>query len=132
MTTLQIIALGFFGAVIWFIAAMFIRLALPLGWLAGGLLTVLVFAGSLPTAAVSIELAHRLVGGGSGQRIKTAAIISLVGLLLDGIAITWTPALYSPDRAAISFGGAWLLWTVGLTLVWALVRDAAATRSRAA
>ena len=132
MTRQQTIALGLLGAAIWFIAAMFIRFALSFGWLDGSLLTLLVFAGSLPTAAISIELAHRLVGGRAGRRIHTAAVISLVGLLLDGIAITWTSTLYSPDRAAISFGGAWLLWTVGLTLTWALIRDAASTESATA
>ena len=116
-------SLAVIGAVIWFIAAMFIRYALQLGWLDGTLPTVLAFIGSLPAAA-SVELLHRLVRRPTDPLLPTAAIISLVGLLLDGIAITWTPSLYSQDRAAISFGAAWLLWTVGLTLLWAMVRDA--------
>jgi hypothetical protein len=114
---------GFCGLIVWFIAAMFIRFALPLGWLEGNIVTIIIFIVSLPVAAISIELVHRFTDGQKGEKIRTAAVLSLVGLLLDGMAITWTPLLYTADRAALSFGGAWLLWTVGLTLTYALARD---------
>ena len=43
--------------------------------------------------------------------------------MLDGLAITWTPQLYSPDPVLRAVGGAWLLWIVGTILAYALVRD---------
>lgn len=113
-----------FGVVTWFVAAMFIRLALPQGWLNGGAATIGIFGASLPVAALSIEAAHRLLRGEAGGLMRTAAVISYVGLLLDGVAFIWASSLYTADRAALSFGGAWLLWTVGATLVYASVRDA--------
>jgi hypothetical protein len=112
------------GAITWFIAAMFIRLALPQGWLSGGVATFLVFAASLPVAAISIEFAHRLVKGENGRLMNTAATISMVGLLLDGIAFVWASRLYTADPSVLAAGGAWLLWTVGLTLAYASLRDA--------
>jgi hypothetical protein len=113
-----------FGIVAWFVAAMFIRLALPQGWLDGGAATIGIFLVSLPVAAVSIEAAHRIMRGEAGRLTRTAVVISYVGLLLDGLAFVWASNLYTADRAALGFGGAWLLWTVGATLVYASIRDA--------
>jgi len=112
-----------FGVVIWFAAAMFIRLALPRGWLNGGTATVAIFLLSLPVAAVSIEIVHRITQGKAGKLLQTASIISCVGLTLDGLAFVWASNLYTPDKASLVFGGAWLLWTVGMTLAYALVRQ---------
>ena len=111
------------GVVTWFAAAMFIRLALPQGWLSGGVSTIVVFLLSLPVAAVSIEVAHRLTQGEAGKLLQTASIISCVGLTLDGVAFVWASNLYTSDNTSLAFGGAWLLWTVGVTLGYALLRQ---------
>ena len=112
-----------FGIVTWFVAAIFIRHALPQGWLDGGAATIGVFLVSLPVAALSIEAAHRIMRGEAGRLTRTAVVISCVGLLLDGLAFIWASGLYTADRAELSFGGAWLLWTVGATLLYASIRD---------
>jgi len=117
------IALVIQGAVIWLMAAMCIRFAIPVGWLDGGTATAVFFALSLPGSMLGIELIHRINRGETGQMIRTSAVIALVGAMMDGLAISWTPLLYTPDRAALSFGGAWLLWIVGAILAYALVRD---------
>lgn len=111
------------GAVIWFLAALCIRFAILAGWTGSGLGLALIFALSLVGASLGIELIHRIVRGDKGKMIRTAAVIALVGALLDGLAITWTPGLYAADRAEVSYGGAWLLWIVGTILAYALVRD---------
>lgn len=112
------------GVVIWFIAAMFIRLALPQAWLNGGAATVVVFLLSLPVAAVSIEAVHRVTRGEEGGLLRTASIISSVGLILDGLAFVWASTLYTTDMGSLAFGGAWLLWIVGMTLAYATFRPA--------
>jgi len=117
---LTLIALG---VITWFAAAMFIRLALPQGWLNGGIATIAVFLLSLPVAAISIEVAHRLTQGKQGKLLETASIISCVGLTLDGVAFVWASSLYTLDKTSLAFGGAWLLWTVGVTLAYALLRQ---------
>ena len=123
MTQRQLL-LMVFGIITWFAAAMFIRTALPQGWLDGGAPTIGVFVATLPVAALAIEAAHRVTRGEIGRLMHTAVVISYVGLLLDGLAFIWAGNLYTLDRTALSFGGAWLLWTVGLTLVYASIRDA--------
>jgi hypothetical protein len=117
------IALFIQGAVIWFLAAMFIRFTVLAGWMDGGPATMVIFALSLAGSCVGIELIHRIVRGEPGEMIRSAAVIALVGAMLDGLAITWTPQLYSLDPAARAVGGAWLLWIVGTILAYALVRD---------
>lgn len=117
----QVLLVGL-GVVTWLVAALFIRLALPHGWLNGGPATVEVFLLSLPVAAVSVEAAHRLTFGRAGGLIWTTCVISSVGLLLDGIAFVWASGLYTSDRESLALGGAWLLWIVGMTLVYAVLR----------
>ena len=112
------------GIVTWLAAAIFIRLALPNGWLDGGFATLLVFAVSVPIAAISIEIARNLAGASQRDLLRIASIISAVGLLLDGIAFVWASQLYTVDHSTLFSGGAWLLWTVGVTLTYALVRTA--------
>ena len=113
------------GVITWMAAAIFIRIALPNGWLSGGPATVGIFLMSLPVAAISIEAAHRITFGHTGGLIRTACVVSSVGLLLDGIAFVWASGLYATDGASLAPGGAWLLWTVGVTLVYAMMRPVA-------
>jgi hypothetical protein len=111
------------GVVIWFVAAMCIRFAILAGWHASGTAMAIIFVLSLPACVVGIELIHRIARGEAGEMIRTAAVIALVGAMLDGLAITWTPQLYSLDPAGRAAGGAWLLWIVGTILAWGLIRD---------
>ncbi|HYG27419.1 MAG TPA: DUF5367 family protein [Caulobacteraceae bacterium] len=111
------------GAVIWALAALCIRFAVSAGWHESGAAMALVFALSVPACALGIELNHRIVRGEPGELIRTAAVIALVGALLDGLAIVWQPQIYSADPAARAAGGAWLLWIVGTILAYGLIRD---------
>jgi len=117
------IALLVLGVIIWFLAAMFIRFTVLAGWMDGGPATIAIFAASLVGSAIGIELIHRIVRGEPGEMVRSAGVIALVGAMMDGLAITWTPQLYSLDPAARGVGGAWLLWIVGTILAYALVRD---------
>ena len=79
------IALLVQGAVIWFLAAMFIRFTALAGWMDGGPATMAIFAVSLVSSALGIELIHRTVRGEPGEMIRSAAVIALVGAMLDGL-----------------------------------------------
>ena len=111
------------GLIIWFLAAMFIRYTALAGWMDGGPATMVIFALSLVGSAAGIEVTHRVVRGEPGELTRTAAVIALVGAMLDGLAITWWPELYSADPGQRAVGGAWLLWIVGTILAYGLVRD---------
>lgn len=97
------------GVITWIAAALFIRIALPNGWLSGGPATVGIFLMSLLVAAISIEVAHRITSGEKGTLIRTACVVLSVGLLLDGLAFVWASGLYANDAASLAPGGAWLL-----------------------
>ena len=117
------LSLAIQGVIIWFLAAMFIRYTALAGWMDGGGATMLIFAFSLIGSCAGIEMIHRIVRGEPGEMVRTAAVIALVGAMLDGLAITWLPELYSLDPAVRAVGAAWLLWIVGTILAYGLLRD---------
>ncbi len=120
MRTLFLILLG---AVLWFLAAAFIRLAMPWGVFAGGYATAILFGVTALLAPVLLSLAHRLTAGGKTPRLPTAAILCLVGVLLDAVALTWSPELYAANPARLVTGAAWLLFGTGALLTSAMLQD---------
>ena len=120
MRTLSLILLG---AVLWFLAAVFIRLAMPWGLFSGGYATAILFGITALLAPVLLSSVHRLTAGGEGPRLPTAAILCLVGGLLDAVAMTWSPELYASNPARLVAGAAWLLFGVGALLTSAMLQD---------
>ena len=120
MRTLSLILLG---AVLWFLAAVFIRLAMPWGVFSGGYATAILFGLTALLAPVLVSTVHRLTGGGQAPRLPTAAILCLVGVLLDALAMTWSPELYASNPARLVNGAAWLLFGVGAVLTSAMLQD---------
>jgi Kef-type K+ transport system membrane component KefB len=110
----------------WFVAALFIRWAAPLGWFDGGTANVILFAVSLPVAFVTVELVRRFVP--AGQVTLGCALLTTPALVLDGLALTWTPALYGNHPGGPNHGSTWLLYGVGAILAVALWRDLAGRR----
>src|SRR5436189_806160 len=98
------------GLVGWFIAAMFIRLAIPLGWFAPPL-TVVLFVVAVPASWLLVELVRRLAGG--ADLLARVTIMCVVALLLDGLALVWLPSLYGAEGAELLPAAAWLLFGVG-------------------
>ena len=120
MRTLSLILLG---AVLWFLAALFIRLTLPFGLFSGGYATLILFGATALMAPVLLAGVHRLTAGGKAPRLPTAAILCLVGVLLDALAMTWSPQLYASNPARLVGGAAWLLFGVGAILTSAMLQD---------
>ncbi|WP_340646658.1 hypothetical protein [Phenylobacterium sp.] len=120
MRTLSLILLG---AVLWFLAAVFIRLAMPWGVFSGGYATAILFGLTALLAPVLVSLVHRLTAGGRGPRLPTAAILCLVGGLLDALAMTLSPELYASNPARLVTGAAWLLFGFGALLTSAMLQD---------
>ena len=116
----QICILAGFGILLWFGAAMLVRLIAPFGALDGAarLLTyALVVPGTIPAVLVARSLARL-------HRQQTALGITIVtapALLLDGIAFAWFPTLYGPDPALHLAGAAVILWGAGVGLVLGLL-----------
>ena len=120
MRTLSLILLG---AVLWLLAAVFIRLTLPFGLFSGGAATLGLFALTAVSAPILLSGVHRLTAGGGGPRVQTAAVLCLVGVLLDALAMIWAPEIYAANPARLVGGAAWLLFGVGALLTAALLQD---------
>jgi hypothetical protein len=123
-TVLLIVAAGVVG---WFVAALFIRFTAHLGWYGGGLANIILFAASAPVALALAELVRRLAP--KGQSSVAAALLVTPALLLDGLALTWTPGLYGNAAGGPHNGSTWLLYGVGLILAAALWRDLSGRRA---
>lgn len=121
--TIRNSVLAVLGAILWFIAALFIRFTMPLGWFEGNNETIILFVVSVPLAMIAIELIQKITQGEAGSMIRTASVISVVGLLLDALALSWSRDLYSKDPVGLETAAAWLLWVVGFTLAYSLMRD---------
>jgi hypothetical protein len=120
MRTLSLILLG---AVLWFLAAVFIRLALPWGVFGGGYAAAILFGLTALLAPVLLSAVHRLTAGGQRPRLPAAAILCLVGVLLDAVAMTWSPELYASNPARLVNGAAWRLFGVSALLTSAMLQD---------
>ena len=124
LTRSQICVLLAFGTLLWFGAAMLVRLLVPMGALDGAarlVIYALVVPGTIPAVLVARRLARL-------DRQQTALGITFVtapALLLDGIAFAWFPSLYGPDPALHLAGAAVILWGAGVGLVLGLMMSKA-------
>jgi hypothetical protein len=122
LTTKQVIILAFYGAALWFVAAMLVRTLGPMGALDdfGRVITyALVIPGTVPAIWIGRVLAKL-------ERDQTAIaliVITATALLLDGIAHAWFPSLYGSDPVLIIKGAAVIFWGAGVGLVLGLIMN---------
>ena len=108
------------GVFFWFLAAMAIRFFGPSWLIRGSLPLVFVFLATVPLAWGLLRLAMGWVRGAAV--LLVLAVMSLVAMMLDGVAITWVPELYGVAPDAMGMAVARLLWGVAWTFVWAFYR----------
>ena len=109
------------SVILWAVGVLTIRLAAPLGVFSPGFSIVLMLA-TIPLAWQTVDLAVRLAGRDS-PLLAVATLVSMPALLLDGLAMTWTPGIYGPAALPLRAEAAWLLWFVGISLAVALLRQ---------
>jgi hypothetical protein len=119
LTPARIAILAVVGAVLWFLAAMFIRFAGPLGAFRGVWVPIL-YALAGPLLAPAVLFGRRAGGAGRDRILASVAVMCVTALFLDGVALAWFRGLYGSDPAVILGGAAWLLWGVGVALILAL------------
>jgi hypothetical protein len=124
LTPTQIVTLVIYGAVLWFLAALLVRVLAPMGALSsmGRVLTyVLVVPGTVP----AIMLARPIAKLARGQTAMGITVVTAAALLLDGVAFGWFPQIYGPDPAHWLAGAAVVFWGAGVGLVLGILMNEA-------
>jgi hypothetical protein len=122
LTPPQLIVLGIYGVVLWFLAALMIHYGTPAG-IFSPRGDVPVYAATAAGCYFLIKLAAASARLRQGQLLPAIAWASLVALLCDGFAIAWTPGLYGTEPALLLPGIAWLSFAVGVSLLAAMVAE---------
>jgi len=122
LTSSQVAVLVALGAILWFLAAMLLRIIGPMGvheGLGRVVLYLLVVPGTFPFV-LGIKKLARLA---DHQLALGVAVATATATLLDGIALAWFPALYGTDIQHFAGAGAVILWGAGVGLVYGLVMN---------
>lgn len=112
----QIVALAMIGAVYWFVAALVVRWTAA-GWVGNDAMTAVVFVLIVLATVPALLLGYRLAGISRSRAATGATVMTGAAALLDGVALTWFPALYGISPAVILGGAAAILWGAGVALV---------------
>ena len=100
------------GAFLWSLGVLGIRFGGSLGVFAPERRAILYLATALLFWA-GVWLASGRRRNAPGTFALALAVMAMSATLLDGIAISWFPALYGADPAVLQPGAVWLLWGVG-------------------
>ncbi len=115
-----IIRLMALGAGLWGIGVLTVHEAAPLEifspWFSGALLLL-----TVPVTWLTLRLVRRVAGRDCPDPFVAMGIASVPALLLDGVALTWMPTLYSAVEPQQRAAAAWLLWFVGVGLALSLI-----------
>ncbi len=119
---LPLLRLTLLGVFFRFLAAMAIRFFGPPLLVRGSLAPVFVFLATVPLTWGLLRLATAMGRVRGAAVLPALAVMSLVAMMLDGVAITWVPELYGVSPDQVGMAAAWLLWGVAWTFVWAFYR----------
>ncbi len=122
LTPSQLLRVVVFSVGLWFAAAMFIQ-AMKGTAIFGGTNGILTFFFLIPVAWLSVLAIRWLADFKPGQTISGVTVGLATATVLDAVALTWTPALYGGEPQHVLFGGASILWGVGLFLVSAYLLE---------
>ena len=110
------------GLVFWFAAAMAVRIGSTAGFF-GTSASAIAFAVAIPVCWLSVLFIKKVARLSTGQTLPGIAVGTMTATFADGIALTWGRGLYGSDPAMTTLGAAWILWGVGLFLLFAYLSD---------
>ena len=110
------------GLVFWFAAAMAVRIGSTAGFF-GTSASAIAFAVAIPVCWLSVMFIKKVARLGTGQTLPGIAVGTMTATFADGIALTWGRSLYGSDPVMTTLGAAWILWGVGLFLLFAYLSD---------
>jgi hypothetical protein len=122
LTSKQITVLAAYGAVLWFLAAMLVRVLAPMGALSG-IWQVVTYALVVPGTVPAIWIARGISGLARGQTAIGILVVTGAALLMDGVAFGWFPQIYGADPAHWLAGAAAVFWGAGVGLVLGILMN---------
>jgi hypothetical protein len=123
LTVSQIAVSALLGAVLWFVAAVFLATVGPTG-VFEGVNRVMLYAAVIPGTIPSVLLIWKVARLGRDQIAMGMAVATTMAMLLDGVALAWFPGLYGGGVAQTAASGAVILWgaAIGQLLGFAMNR----------
>lgn len=109
----------FLGTVFWSIAALIIHFAGARVFSAGNPNLGLFFGLAIPLTILSLYLTTLVSGVRFHQLLEPVVVMTFAATFLDAVALTWFRPLYSRSFEVALHGAAWILWGVGLGLLFA-------------
>ena len=120
LTSRQSLLLVIIGAMLWFLAAVILRIVAPMGALEGTAHAVtyaLIVPGTLPF----VLLTRALVKLRRDQTAIGIAVVTATALLIDGIVVAWFPIVYGGALPQVTNCAAAILWGAGIGMVLSFV-----------
>ena len=118
----QLVSLVVLGVVLWFAAALAVRAGESVGFFSS-VASVFAFAVAIPVCWLSVAMVRKVTRLKAGQALPGIAFGTMIATFCDGIALTWARNLYGSDPLHTTFGAAWILWGVGLFLLFGYRAD---------
>jgi len=112
----MVVRLSALSVGLWVVGVLAVHFAAPFGVFGAPFAAILLIA-TIPLAWLTVRLAGRF---SPGRIVEAVALASMPALVLDGLALTWMPAVYSVDAGEQRAAAAWLLWFVGVSLAIAI------------
>ena len=116
LQTSQIISLVIIGAVLWFVAAMLLRVLGPMGVFEGNS-RVLLYALVIPGTYPFIVMTQKLAGLARDQIALGVSVLTAAAMVLDGVALAWFPYLYANSVDLVASSGAAILWGAAVGMI---------------
>jgi Family of unknown function (DUF5367) len=130
MNNSKIILFTALGVVFWFTAAMIIRFCGAMVFSENNPMMLLFFVLAIPVTFVFMYVTTLIAKLRFNELLKPVVIMTFTAAFLDGIALTWFRQLYSESFEVALHGAAWILWGVGLGLLFALVLENMSSEDR--
>jgi hypothetical protein len=121
MKNLKLILYVFLGAVFWFNAAMIIRVCGSAVFSENNSYLFLFYFLAIPVTLVSMFLTKVICKLQFSELLRPVVIMTFTATFLDAIALTWFRQLYSQSFEVALHGAAWILWGVGLGLLFSYI-----------
>jgi hypothetical protein len=117
----QLILFVALGIIFWFTAAMVIRFGGAKVFSENNLLLILFFVLAFPITYIFFLVTKLVSKVPYTAMLQPVVVMTLTAALLDGIALAFFRTLYAQSFEVALHGAAWILWGVGIGLLFAFI-----------